>query len=99
VSSGHPGTRCWIQYLPRNPATVARAPCQCSNSYAKYYLFHLASSLRANAREYSKCNATHIELKLFVVSVKISEILIKRFEIICRKSGVFIARIIKPGLV
>jgi hypothetical protein len=32
-------------------------------------LFHLASSLRANAREYSKCNATHIELKLFVVSV------------------------------
>jgi hypothetical protein len=33
-----------------------------------------------SAREYSKCNATHIELKLFVVIFKIGLYLIKRFR-------------------
>jgi hypothetical protein len=56
-------------------------------------MFHLASSLRANAREYSKCNATHIELKLFVVSVNLVSASLKGFEFVSARE-----EYIKPEL-
>jgi hypothetical protein len=48
-----------------------------------------------SAREFSKCNATHIELKLFVVKLKIGLYLIKRFRNEISNNAGKLARFIK----